>query len=554
MNEEEIKRYVTNFPDYVDYIWSQINLPRATPVQRDIAKTLQEGHRRLLIQAFRGCGKTYLTGAYATWRLLRNPNEKILIVSASGNHATAISTFIHKLLHNIPLLAHLKPGLDQRNSVMAFDVKGCQVTVQPSVKCLGITSQLQGNRASLLISDDVETSINSATEIMRSKISEQINEFDSILQTNTEANIIALGTPQTGDSIYNRFRDKGFLVKVWTARIPSNTTVYNGTLSSYIEDLIMKGGKPGDVTDTRFTHQDLLEREASVGRSYFRLQYMLDTSLSDSNKYPLKQSDLIVMDIDKEKGPLSLSYSSHRGQVINGIPNIGFTGDCFYSPIFVDKEYTNYQFSVMSIDPSGRGSDEMGYAIIKYLHGKMYVVECGGLQGGYHEENLVRLAVLAKENKVDTIYIESNFGDGMFQELLKPVLMKIHPCGIEEVRSSTQKEMRIIDTLEPLMNQHRIVMDKGMILRDINQGLAEGEKLKYSMIYQLTHLTKQRGCLRHDDRLDALAICAAALVEMVGVDEDELVTSYKEDMLERTLEAWVDTNSDSFWFKGCSFS
>jgi len=410
IEEENIKKYITSFPAYIDYVWTHINLPRATPIQKDIAHTLQEGHRRILIEAFRGCGKTYLTGAYATWRLLRNPNEKILIVSASGTHATAISTFIHKLLHTIPLLAHLRPGIDQRNSVMAFDVKGCNVTVQPSVKCLGITSQLQGNRASLLISDDVETSINSATEIMRSKIIEQINEFDSILQTNVEANIVALGTPQTGDSIYNRFRDKGFLVRVWTARIPSNVNIYNGTLAPYIEDMIMQGKQVGDITDTRFTHQDLLEREASVGKSYFRLQYMLDTSLSDSNKFPLKQGDMIVMDIDREKGPISLSYSSHRGQVIKEMPNIGFTGDCCYSPIFIDSEFAAYQFTVMAIDPSGRGADEMGYAIIKYLHGKLYVVECGGITGGYQEENLVKLSLLAKVNKVDTIYIESNFG------------------------------------------------------------------------------------------------------------------------------------------------
>lgn len=548
MREEDIKKYVTSFPAYIEYVWSCINLPKPTPIQKDIARTLQEGHRRLLIEAFRGVGKTYITGAYATWKLLRNPNEKILIVSASGSHATSISTFIHKLLHTVPLLEHLRPGLDQRNSVMAFDVKGCQVTVQPSVKCLGITSQLQGNRASLLISDDVETSINSATEIMRSKIIEQVNEFDSILQTDVDANIVALGTPQTGESIYNRFKEKGFLVRVWTARVPGKPEMYQGTLAPYIEDMIMKGKKEGEVTDTRFTHQDLLEREASVGRSYFRLQYMLDTSLSDSNKFPLKQSDLIVMDVDKDKGPLSLSYSSHRNQVIREMPNIGFTGDVCYSPIFVDDTFIDYQFSIMAVDPSGRGADEMGVAIIKYLNSKIYVMEVMGLKGGYHEDNLFTIARKAKEYKVDTIYIESNFGDGMFDQLLKPILLKVHPCALEEVRSSKQKELRIIDTLEPLLNQHRIVMDKSLMLRDIHQAI-ESNNLVYSLIYQLTHITKQRGSMKHDDRLDALSIATAALVELIGVDQESMVSNYKEEQLEALLEQWVELNSDSKWFK-----
>jgi hypothetical protein len=554
LTEEQIKKYVRSFPDYLEYIFHCINLPSPTPLQRNIAETLQEGHRRLLIEAFRGIGKTYTTGAYATWRLLRNPNEKILIVSASGTHATAISTFIHKLLHEVELLEHLRPGPDQRNSVMAFDVKGCQVTVQPSVKCLGITSQLQGNRASLLIADDVETSINSATEIMRTKIIQQVNEFDSILQTDIDASIIGLGTPQTGDSIYNRFVEKGFLVRVWTSRIPENPSVYEGRLAPYIEDMIMKGAMAGDVTDTRFTHQDLLEREASVGRSYFRLQYQLDTTLSDMEKFPLKQSDMIVMDIDKDKAPISVGYSSDRRNMIDNIPNIGFTGDVLYAPGYIDPERSSYDFSLMAIDPSGRGEDEMGYAIVKYLHGKIYVCEVGGLQGGYGEDNLTKIALLAREYSVNNIYIEKNFGDGMFNQLLMPVLKRIYPAGIEEVVSSKQKEMRIIDTIEPLLNQHRLIFDKGLISRDVSKALSGDNRnsLGYSLVYQLTHITKQRGSLRHDDRLDALAIALAAVVEMVGVDEDEAAASWKEEMLQESLERWVEGNNDAKWFQSYS--
>ena len=104
MNEKEVQILVRDFPLFIDYVWKSIGLPNATPIQKDIASTLQEGNRRLLIEAFRGIGKTYLTGAYATWRLLRNPNEKVLIVSASGPHAVAISTFIHKLIAVYPYL------------------------------------------------------------------------------------------------------------------------------------------------------------------------------------------------------------------------------------------------------------------------------------------------------------------------------------------------------------------------------------------------------------------------------------------------------------------
>jgi hypothetical protein len=546
MEEEEVKNLVTDFKAFVNYVWHCIGLPDATPLQQDICNTLQEGHRRLLIEAFRGVGKTYLTGAYAAWKLLRNPNEKVLIVSASGPHAVAISTFIHKLLAEVPVLEHLKPRGDQRNSVMAFDVDGCKATVQPSVKCLGINSQLQGNRASLLIADDVETSINSATEIMRGKILQQINEFDSILQTNSDASIVGLGTPQTGDSVYNRFIDKGFLVRIWPSRVPEKPEVYEGRLAPYIEDMVTTGTPVGTVTDVRFTHEDLLEREGSVGKTYFKLQYQLDTTLSDADKYPLKQSDLIVMDIPADKGPISLSYSSSRDDVLD-IPNIGFTGDALHGPQYVDKEFSSYSYSLMSIDPSGRGSDEMGYSVIKYIHGRIYVMACGGMQGGYQMENLVKLAQIAKSYKVNTLYIESNFGDGMFDQLLRPVLKKIHPVSIEEVRSSKQKELRIIDTLEPLMNQHKLVFDKQMVTRDIKESLTDPQKLSYGLMYQLTHITRTRGCLGHDDRLDALAIALAAIVETVGIDEDEAYKEFKDQQLQDKLDKFVGDLKNPQW-------
>ena len=549
MTEQEIKNLVTDFSSYVDYVWGCIGLPGATPIQKDICDTLQEGNRRLLIEAFRGVGKTYLTGAYATWRLLRNPNEKVLIVSASGPHATAISTFIHKLLAEVPILTHLKPRGDQRNSVMAFDVDGCLATVQPSVKCLGINSQLQGNRASLLIADDVETSINSATEIMRGKILQQINEFDSILQTNTDASIVGLGTPQTGDSVYNRFIDKGFLVRIWPSRVPERPEVYEGRLAPYIEKMISLGESSGSVTDTRFTNEDLLEREGSVGKSYYKLQYQLDTTLSDADKFPLKQEDLIVMDIPVDKGPISLSYSSSRDTLLD-IPNIGFTGDALHGPQYVDKEFSGYSYSIMSIDPSGRGADEMGYSVVKYLHGRVYVVACGGMQGGYQMENLVKLATIAKQYQVNTLYIESNFGDGMFDQLLRPVLKKIHPVGIEEVRSSKQKELRIIDTMEPLLNQHKLVFDAGMVRSDIRESLTDPQKLSYGLMYQMTHITRTRGCLGHDDRLDALAIALAAIVETVGMDEDEAVADWKEAQLQEKLDKFIGDISNPRWTSG----
>ena len=146
---------ISDFKVFVLLVWDFLRLPKPTEMQLYIAEFLMEKNPRKFLAALRGIGKTYLGGTYAVWKLLRNPDEKILIVSQSGAHSDNIAIFIRRLIDNMPIVAHLKPDMSKghRTSTTSFDVDGCELAVQPSVKSLGITSQLQGNRASLLISD-----------------------------------------------------------------------------------------------------------------------------------------------------------------------------------------------------------------------------------------------------------------------------------------------------------------------------------------------------------------------------------------------------------------
>lgn len=505
MTQEEIQRAITDFKYFLKITWEHLRLPAPTRMQYYIADYLQEGHKRSQLEALRGIGKTWETGAFVCWRLLRNPNEKVLIVSQSGAHADNIAIFIRKLIDTMPILEHLIPRPDQRSSVIAFDVNGCEVSVQPSVKALGITSQLQGNRASLLISDDVEGQQNSATEKRRQDLLNQVAEYEAILQTSDDAQILVLGTPQSSESIYNRMRDKGYVTRIFPARYPENIDVYQGCLAPYLlEDMSRDPSLVGKSTDARFTDEDLHQRELSYGRSGFKLQFMLDTTLSDAEKYPLKTKDLIVCDLSEDAAPTKVVWSSSGSDILD-LPNLGFTGDTLQAPS-VKEQYGDYEGIILAIDPSGRGKDEMGWAVVGHLLGRVFVPDFGGMNGGYDQHNLVKLAEIARKYKVNKVIIESNFGDGMFNNLMMPVLNAIYPCAIEEIRNHIQKEKRIIDTLEPLMNQHRLIIDYSAIDRDIKHGLSDPKSIYYSMMFQLTHITKERDSIIHDDRLDALTL------------------------------------------------
>jgi len=538
MNQQETKACIQDFKVFLKYTWLHLRLPPPTRMQYYIADYLQEGHKRSQLEALRGIGKTWITGAYVAWRLLRNPNEKILIISQSGAHSDNIAIFIRKLIDTMPILEHLIPRADQRSSVISFDVNGCEVSVQPSVKALGITSQLQGNRASLLISDDVEGQNNSATEKRRQDLLNQVAEYEAILQTSENSQILVLGTPQTSESIYTRLRDKGYVTRIYPAKYPDNIESYQGCLADYIvQDINNNPALVNKSIDERFSDEDLYQRELSYGRSGFKLQFMLDTTLSDAEKYPLKTRDLIVTDLSPEQAPTKLMWSSQSHDSIKDIPNVGFTGDTLQRPS-LQESYGNYEGSILAIDPSGRGTDEMGWCVVNHLLGKVFVPAFGGLRGGYDEANLVKLSQIAQEYKVNKVVVESNFGDGMFTSLLTPVLNAIYPVATEEIRNNIQKEKRIIDTLEPLMNQHRLVFDYSAIKKDVEFALVEPKNIYYSLIYQLSHITYDRGALVHDDRLDVLAMGVQFWNDygILKQDSDDALDIYKKKKIEDELK------------------
>jgi hypothetical protein len=522
-------------------IWKHLGLPPPTPVQYQIADYLQYGPTRQIIEAFRGVGKSWITSAFVLWRLYCDPQQKFLVVSASKTRADDFSTFTLRLIKEVPLLQHLIPKNDQRESKIAFDVGPTQAAHAPSVKSVGIFGMMTGSRATHIIADDVENVQNSVTQDSREKLLKAVAEFEAIIVP-TIGRVTYLGTPQTEESIYNKLRIKGYDIKIWPAKFPNVSEVYkyNNGLHPSITDLLDKhpevSGKALDPK--RFTLTDLDGREASYGRSGFSLQFMLDTTLSDAEKYPLKTSDIIVSNLSSELGPASISYGSGPLQILKDLQNVGFSGDKWYSPLFVDKDkWTEYEGSILAIDPAGRGTDEQAWCVLKQLHGKLFLLACGGMFGGYADDNLIALAKIAKAHQVNRILIESNFGDGMFTKIFTPVLVKYHPCTIEEVKNHIQKERRIIDTLEPVMNSHRLVVDEEVIKADIRQ---LSDKPYYSLFYQMTRITKERGALKHDDRIDVLAMAVNYFIESMSKDEVQSLKSHEEELFNKDLETFMD--------------
>lgn len=527
--DEQLVKAWNDFRYFVFIVWYEIGLPAPTPIQLDMANVLQNPPSdRYIIQGFRGVAKSFLTCAYAVWLLWKNPLLKILITSASKDRADANAIFIRKIINTLDFLECLRLTSEDkltglRDTQNLFDVKGAIPDISPSIKSVGITGQITGTRADVLISDDVEVPSNSATPIQRDKLSEAVKEYDAILKPNGQ--IIYLGTPQNEASLYNALQDRGYLTMIWTVMYPKDKTerdFYGDKLAPYIanrfdSDPDKYAGRPTEPS--RFNEEEIEKRRLSYGKAGFALQFMLNTSLSDYDKYPLKVSDFIVEELDNNETSRKWVWGSSPTLRINDVPCVALRGDYFYMPFSRSPETMAYTGTVMSIDGSGRGSDLTAYAVVKFINGYLCVMDIGGYTEGYEDTTLNALANKAKFWNVNDVVVEANFGDGMLTKLLTPVFNRIYPCGIQEVKHSKQKELRIIDTLEPLLMQHRVILNKSVITQDYRR--YEVNPL-HSLIYQLTRISKERNSLAHDDLLDALAIACHYWIEAMDVDSNKV--------------------------------
>jgi hypothetical protein len=541
-----------DFRVFLYYLWKFLGLPEPTPIQLDIAYYLQHGPSRLMVQAFRGVGKSWITAAFVLWSLFLNPQWKIMVTSANQKRADDFSIFCKQLIDECPLLHFLKPDPEQRTSNIAFDVRPALPDQSPSTKSVGITGQLTGSRADLVVADDVEVLKNSYTITMREKIAELVKEFGDVLKPN--GRIVYLGTPQVEDSLYNKLPDRGYEIRVWPAEIPQQVDRYKGRLGPYIKKLILQGTPEGTPTEPRrFPEEELRDRMAEHGRSGYALQYMLDTTPTDIERHPLKLHDLITTTLDEDMAHAKYMWSNDPTHYIRTLQSGGFDGDYHFGPGWKSEEVLPYSGTVMAIDPSGTGQDETAFAIVRFLHGQLFLVDVGGYKSGYSEETLQSLAYHAVKHKVNNVIIEQNFGGGMFGQLFKPVLARAckadarydkygntdDPEGgiIEEVHHSGPKEWRILDAMEPVVQNHKLLIDARVVERDLH---VLEERPRYSFIYQFTRMTRERGALPHEDRLEAVSMAVKYWVDYMAQDVDEALEQYQDDVLDEELARFVE--------------
>jgi hypothetical protein len=278
------------------------------------------------------------------------------------------------------------------------------------------------------------------------------------------------------------------------------------------------------------------------------LQFQLDTSLSDAEKFPLKMADLVITSVNPDSAPEAVVWCSDPQNVIKDLPTVGLPGDYFYSPMQLKGEWSGYSETICSIDPSGRGTDETAAAFLSQRNGFLYLHEMRAYRDGYSDSTLLNILDGCKKYNVTKLVIETNFGDGIVSELFrKHLTTRKQAVDIEEVRANVRKEDRIIDSLEPVLNQHRLVVNRSVIDWDYNsnQDAAPEERLIYMLFYQMSRMCREKGAVKHDDRLDCLAQGVKYFTDALSISANEQIKLRELEEFRDQLEGFLDDPQSS---------
>jgi hypothetical protein len=536
------------FPEFEEF--AEIGMAflgfRITKQQRAIARKMQHGSKRQFIAAQRGEAKSTLAGLFAVWCLIRDQDEHVLIVSGGEKQASDVAIMVLRLIEQWPMLCWLRPdpGKSDRTSFQAYDVHCSlrRVDKSPSVACVGITAQLQGKRATLLIPDDIETTKNSLTQPMREQILMLSKEFGAIAAVDW-AKIMYLGTPQTKDSVYKTLPSRGYEVCIWPGRYPTNEEIDRMGRDNIAPDILEAAaldpslqhgggldgtrGKPSDPE--RYSEEAEQEKELDYGPEGYQLQFMLDTSLSDAARTKIKVEDILFARLDGDRVPERFTYAAGpQTQLALDLP-WNLQGMKIYQPGAMSDVFRPFDLKYMVVDPAGSGGDEVAYGVGGVLNGYVHLLRIAGLRGGMAKENCRTILKMASDLGVAKIFVEANQGVGMARLLMLQELTELKnenthfpTIGVEDYYSKGQKERRIIDTISPLTRKHKLVVHWAAVESD--RAACElhdaGKRKGMSVFRQLADITYDRNCLVHDDRADIVQKLCEELGRMIVLDEE----------------------------------
>lgn len=512
-------------------------------VEEDIVSyAFDSSHGRVRqVLAFRGVGKSHLiTATLGCYRLLRHPGHKIIIRSKNDKESTNNMRVMRVVLASCWFLSHLNPNVGQTDNTHEFDVATAVPGKQHTCIAITIGGMLSGMRAHTIIDDDVEDDNNVVTREARERLHSQWSAAVAWLYSDLDndgpdpVEHVVIGTyKDEEDSLYTRNASEGIPTRAWPIRYPKSDETVPYLAPMMRDRLQARLALPGEpAVPHRFPIDEIAKRE--VRRTYFRREYMLIAGKGQRQRCPLILSDLLVMPLHRDQTPTPIMWGerdANGSSTAMAMETMDRDGACIRRPAFVGQALIPYTSTKAGIDPAGRGDDRIGLAIVSQASNMFFLKHIDGLEGsssaGHRDANgeyvtgvYDIIATRLRDHMVREAYFEVNIDStGAWESLMQAAIrrFKLTPgenplfpdgwsCSLLPIRNTGVKEHRIVDTLEPIVSSHRLVVDPSCV------SVRGYTDLHDEFQFQFSRIRRERRCLVEDGMLDALAIVLNAWI------------------------------------------
>lgn len=404
-------------------LWNRIQGNTTPTIHCMIADWLEArwiyGDRRVLLQAFRASGKSSLAGLFLAWLLTRDPDLRILVLSAESTLATKMARHIRTIIESHPLTALLVPNRTTNEwASNKFTVRRARHWRDPSVWSAGLFSNITGARADIILCDDAEVPNTCESAEARAALRARLHETEFIL--NPGGTVIYLGTPHCYETIY-----------------ADTPRVELGEEEVFLKDYArlhvpLLNDKGESAWPQRFTPEDILLQKRQVGPMKFAAQMMLEP-------VNIMRARLDVNLLQRYNEPLCAREIQGAIYLTIGGKPVSACG-AWWDPAFASAEGDASVLAIVFDDDEG----------CRYLHHVDYIhVDSKGDEA--RAQSLI-VAELARRFYVPSITVETN-GIGKFlPETLRNVLAETKtPCAVLEETSSRAKDLRILEGFDAVM-------------------------------------------------------------------------------------------------------
>jgi hypothetical protein len=444
-------------------------------IARWLERQWESGRRELLLMAFRNSGKSTLVGLFSAWMLWRDPNLRILVLAADLALARKMVRNVKRVIERHPLTQGLKPARADQWASAQFTVNRQSELRDPSMLARGISANITGSRADIVICDDVEVPNTCDTSAKRADLRARLAEIDYVLVP--DGLQLYVGTPHTYDTIY---------ASETRAGAEDETSFLDGFQRMELPLLNSSGNSQWPERFPKTRIEAIRDRS---GPNKFKSQMLLQpVNIVDSRLDPdrlTRYDDELIYTERNGKGTLTLGATQLVSATCWWDPAYGAPGAgdaSVIAALFSDRNGSHFLHGIRYLE---HDPDEAARAAT-------------GGDGGDKDEasqQCRQVAAFLRENHLPSVTLETN-GLGRFLPGLLRRCLAVEGTDASVIETTTHraKDLRILDAFDAVLAASRLHAHKS--------------------IWNTPFINEMRewspGGKNRDDGLDAVAGCLLA--------------------------------------------